>query len=907
MTATCIGTYWGKALPRAGADVRWHPLAYHGLDVAAAGEALLAARPHVLEAIARISGLPADIARSWLIFGLALHDLGKYADCFQAKAEEHWAARGMFSPAADPGHGSLGRALWENDLRLSRGRGRPHTAALFAPTDAGDHASTAFDHWLTAIFGHHGRPVGVPKYPVEKYMTRTACDDARAYVAACARLFDPTVPVDFLPPDDYAMKRSAWLVAGFAMVADWIGSNEDWFPYEPPVRDLDAYWTLAQERARRAVSASGLATAGMSATFGLADALPREPDVSGTPLQQWAAEGAPLTGQSLVIMEDLTGSGKTEAALIAAHRLMWAGAAEGLYWALPTMATADALYDRVSHVYRALFAEPDRASLVLAHSARADNSVFRKSVVLAETAPRADGPFGPDDEDRTASVRCARWIADDRRRTFLADIGVGTIDQAVLGVLPSKHQALRLLGLARRVLVIDEVHSLDAYQDALVESLLTFHAALGGSAVLLSATLTTTKRQRLMQAFASGANWAKPTARDPRFPLASVLDAAGLTETACAASRGTRRDLAVVRLDGPDPALDVLAQANSDGRAAVWIRNTVQDVLDGAAMLRARLPHADVGVFHARFALGDRLRIQDDVLTSFGKASAGPARHRILVASQVVEQSLDADWDVMVTDLAPIDLVIQRAGRLHRHDRGERTAPVLHVVGPPATDDATAGWYEAAFPRAAFVYPNHGELWLTMHALVRSGLPLATGNPRDLLEQVYGPASAFPTSLDKLTGKAYAAETSRRQTGRLNALKLNDGYGQEAMWQSDTRTPTRLGDEQRVLRLARWQDGRLTPWIGIEGGDVHKAWRLSEVSVRAYRVADVVTDDAALKRAAKAVVATWPEAYDPPLLVPLVAHGDGIGDVWGATVIGADDTARAIRYASDRGLWFEAP
>ena len=302
------------------------------------------------------------------------------------------------------------------------------------------------------------------------------------------------------------------------------------------------------------------------------------------------------------------------------------------------------------------------------------------------------------------------------------------------------------------MLVIDEIHSLDAYQNVLVEALLTFHAAFGGSAVLISATLTTDARQRLADAFAKGAGWSRRTIGEAHFPLATAIDAAGVRSTPVASERGSRRDLAVKRLDSAADAVDVLRQAHADGLGAVWIRNTVQDALDAYRDVTAALPDATVDLFHARFALGDRLEIEQRVLKSFGKPSEASDRRRIVIATQVVEQSLDCDWDIMISDLAPIDLLIQRAGRLHRHDhRPPRPAPVLYVVGPAPIPDAASKWYEAAFPRAAYVYPNHGQLWLTMKVLLDAGglLPLRSQNPRRLLEQVYDGSLAIPKGLER--------------------------------------------------------------------------------------------------------------------------------------------------------------
>ena len=188
-----------------------------------------------------------------------------------------------------------------------------------------------------------------------------------------------------------------------------------------------------------------------------------------------------------------------------AHRLMVACRADGLYIALPTMATANAMFDRLSAACGSLFMAGANPSIALVHGAR-DFHGFRSAVLRADRneAPYSEAPGQVEESDTTASTACAAWIADDRRRSFLADVGAGTVDQALLSVLPSRHQSLRLLGLMRRVLVLDEVHAYDAYMQREIETLLEFQAGLGGSAILLSATLPLAVRERLADAFSNG-------------------------------------------------------------------------------------------------------------------------------------------------------------------------------------------------------------------------------------------------------------------------------------------------------------------------------------------------------------------------------------------------------------------
>lgn len=259
---------------------------------------------------------------------------------------------------ADPGHGSVGHSLWAAQCELDCPSEEGGFGRLFSP-----YAQECFFRpWIETVFGHHGRPVSGTSSALANLMSPHAADAARAFVEACAILF-PLASEHASTLDRRArataFNETSWLIAGIAMLADWIGSNQLWFPYVKPDDDLVTYWRKAQWKAEKAMRFSGLSPPVVSPGFSLRDALAVAEKVPDGPvpsdLQTWALTEFAPAGQSLVIIEDLTGSGKTEAALIASHRLMAAGLAGGLYWALPTMATANALYKRLAASYRRLF------------------------------------------------------------------------------------------------------------------------------------------------------------------------------------------------------------------------------------------------------------------------------------------------------------------------------------------------------------------------------------------------------------------------------------------------------------------------------------------------------------------------------------------------------------------------
>ena len=515
--------------------------------------------------------------------------------------------------------------------------------------------------------------------------------------------------------------------------------------------------------------------------------------------------------------------------------------------------------------------------------------------------------------ETTASAACAAWIADDRRRAFLADAGAGTVDQALLSILPSRHQSLRLLGLMRRVLILDEVHAYDAYMQREIERLLEFQAGLGGSAILLSATLPLSVRKRLASAFSKGLGNEEIThgsvGSDMDYPLATVCGANVRTSMKVLGQSGRARRLPVRFLRTPEEALTAVEQAAHSGQAVLYIRNTVDDTLEAHAALTARGLAAEV--FHARFALVDRLRIEKWVVATFGKLSTSVQRDgKVLLATQVVEQSLDLDFDALITDLAPIDLLIQRAGRLWRHHRPEREGqPELLVVGPEPIADADADekWFSGAFPRAAYVYKDHARLWLTAKALADAGSIESPGGLRAFIEAVYGDDAelAVPEALQGSFFDAEGRAGAERGVANTNVLDLTKGYVRDGgAWDSDVRTPTRLVDDPQVtLRLARARDGHVEPYAPhVEPDEPWRAWRLSEVSISARRVGgEALPPEYA--NAVQAAKRDWTR-FDADKILVVLEETEAGGQTLSGTAMSGGETPTRVRLSYDpqRGL-----
>ena len=474
-------SFWGKAQPSdPGRSPEWHPLAFHCLDVAAVGEALLMQHRGLGSQLPRLLGLPGDDTLRLVCFLLSLHDIGKFAKKFQAKVPGRYPDCFDDDPARLAGiydHGAGGLRLFDSERDF------------FEPL--GGNRYRTWRPLISAVTGHHGAP---PAPRMNETIVTLRSDfgapgiaAARAFISQVYGLF--SLPPELPSPGRAQTRHASFALAGLAVLADWIGSSQDWFPYceQDDFKDLETYWDYAQEQANRAIAKAGVVPAGIRDCIDY-DALIGA-QTTPSPMQEWARTAELPAGPALFMVEDETGSGKTEAALMLAHRLMAAHRAEGLYIALPTMATANAMFDRLCAAHRKLFAEGEAPSVALAHGARDLHAGFRNATLRggrSEDSYSMSGGEGEESET-TASAACAAWIADDRRRTFLADIGAGTVDQALLSVLPNRHQSLRLLGLMRRVLVLDEVHAYDAYMQREIETLLEFQAGLGGSAILLSA------------------------------------------------------------------------------------------------------------------------------------------------------------------------------------------------------------------------------------------------------------------------------------------------------------------------------------------------------------------------------------------------------------------------------------
>ena len=838
-----IFSYWGKAKPLTLGGSQYHPLPYHCLDVAAVGCNYIRRAPALRALLMRRLRLESEAAlENWLAFWLSLHDLGKFAEAFQGQKTDLFLDLRGRSPAKSYGtirHDSLGMLLWRDALS----RVAEDDEWFGSPTGS---AMLGLNCWMRAVTGHHGQPpeTAAGEDWRRHFDSKQDYPAVLAFVDEMRKLFLNDSIVVLLPSVGAAdfletSEEISWWMAGLTVLSDWLGSNTDFFPYcaySDDALPLSLYWDDANEKAVRALNASGVLPSPSGVPLRFRDFFPDIPSLS--PLQEWTAGIEIPDGRQIYLLEDVTGAGKTEAAILLTHRLIAAGRAEGFFIGLPTMATANAMYGRVAKVHDKLF--EGFASFVLAQSRRHLVDEFVESVIRA-------GPEDGDSQqaDESATARCTAWFADNNKRSLLAPAAIGTIDQALLAVLHSKHQSLRLLGLFNKVLIVDEVHACDPYMQRVLEVLLEFHASVGGSAILLSATLPTNMKQSLLRAFGRGCGAVAPKIIRQSYPLVTRWSHAAskpLLEEELPTRSSVKRETLVRYMSDEGEVVVGIEQALAAGKCVCWMRNTIADALAAHARFFECLPPERLMLFHARFAIGDRLDIERRVLELFGKESGPQQRQgRLVIATQVAEQSLDADWDLVVSDLAPIDRLIQRAGRLMRHPRDssgarltdpqgqdERGEPCLWVFGPMWSDDPSSDWFKAVFPKAAAVYPHHGQLWLTAGFLRRGRIRMPE-DARELIEGVFGGDTILPTSLQANATTAEGREYADVSVAQQNTVKLFSGYARGAIdWWSEAKTPSRLGEPTMDVVLARWEGEHLRPWIDGRNGWAYSTVRVPE-------------------------------------------------------------------------------
>lgn len=828
--------YWGKAQSQPEQyGAKYHLLAYHCLDVAAVGQAILDTNAGLKSDLVRFLEITEAQLSSVFSFMLTLHDLGKFASAFQKLFLN--SGSDLYRPTnchdydgKNFRHDRLGLYFWKLIQRdvLAAVIGNEQLERCTQ-----ERMLDTFTVLADCVLGHHGQPINKNDVNAIKAFVEPHNEQAVAEFAQdMLLLFKPELSLEKLVSKDWLrkLKQVSWHLAGIAVIADWIGSDSNFFNYRTEKTTLFDYWSIAQEIADRALAATDLWRPLNVQPF---RSIQEHYGFPPTPLQHWAETVEVDQTPQLFILEDVTGAGKTEAALALTHRLIEAGAAEGFYFGLPTMATSNAMFSRVAGHYQQMLTGCDgkKPSIVLAHGAREMNDVFREAVLASGAT---DSNYHS--TDKTATAQCNQWLADSRKKALLAPVGVGTIDQALLAVLPRRHQSLRLLGLNRKVLIFDEVHAADEYMFELLESLLGMHCHQGGSVILLTATLAKKQRQRLVDIWLAASNLPKQALQQDAFPLATkvTFNQQPLTEYPLESRADVSREVGIKVISSLDACVATVLDATARGECVVWVRNTVNDALDAYRLLQQHMPQPEnCLLFHSRFVLQDRKTIETQVLSLFGKQSSDQERQgKVLIATQVFQESLDADADLMISDICPIDDLIQRAGRLHRHTRNTdrayerdikdaRTPPVLYVHAPEWDANPQPDWLGRDFQGSEYVYRSPGRLWLGLRELLKLGAIRMPAEARQLIESVYGD-SAYEQIPEALKHKEHALlgeQRSKAAKAKTGALKWQShGYSAASAdgWhEDDTDIGTRHSDIEtiEVVLLKKTANNDLAFWV----------------------------------------------------------------------------------------------
>jgi CRISPR-associated endonuclease/helicase Cas3 len=678
---------WGKLAPDR--SNYWLPLWLHLADT---GEIAKLLWDHWLPEYTKMdiaagleigSGQPQDMkvayARKVAIFMAAIHDIGKASPVFVSKASkvgfgdiiDEITSRGLPVSAINPAqardfpHGLVGECILEQ-------QGLDRSFAVI-------------------VGGHHGKPPdsaqAISHAEIFPSFTGIGVGPWEEVRRELLQLALDLSGLDRMPKGTVSVPAQV-LLSGFLIMADWLASGQKYFPLlfrDYPCSALPS----AEERAEAAWADLHLPVAGDFADdCAWTEIYSRRFQRTARPMQDSVVQVAvQAKDPGIFIIEAPMGEGKTEAALAVAEVMARRYGLSGVYFALPTQATSDGIFPRILDWIRALHPQDSR-TVFLAHGKAGFNEDYA-GIKLDSNIYDDEVGSGPWAQLRPAVI-VNDWTCG-RKKGLLADFVVGTIDQVLLAGLKSKHLALRHLGLANKVVILDECHAYDAYMNSYLDLVLSWLGAYHVPVVVLSATLPPHRRNELLKVYRSswGSKQKKPyisrravydaCRTEPKdspedklsctdaYPLISYTDGQAIKEDMPQPS-GRKLDVKTEIVDG-DSLADRLADLLSAGGCAGVIRNTVKEAQATATLLEERFGTACVRLLHSRFLACDRVRKEKELRDLLGPGECQRPKKLIVVGTQVMEQSLDVDFDVLFTDICPLDLLLQRIGRLHRHDR----------------------------------------------------------------------------------------------------------------------------------------------------------------------------------------------------------------------------------------------
>ena len=780
---------WGKM----DEDGSVHPLGHHCADVAATFT-IMAKLPvflNRLETAAESRLTDTHLERlAALVF---LHDIGKLHPGFQAKG---WQSSGRSGPLA--GHLREG---WEFLIQADRGAKHPfHNSILQI-------SSWGVVDLLWAIISHHGRPVPIPTGTRLSWKVRKRYD-WRKEAIRMNRALHRWFPRAFMAASDAQSipnsPRFQHMVAGLVALADWIGSDRRFFQFVEPF-DF-TYYRTARSRATRAMKALCMDPCCFAPPFP-----PSFTELTGfaRPNPAQKAVGEVESSARLVILEAETGAGKTEAALWRFTKLLAAGEVSGLYFAVPTRAAARQLHGRVDRAMKRVLENAPEAVLAIPGTLRAGEF---KGQRLPNWRVLWDDDAGPE---------LGRWAAEHATRFLAAPIAIGTIDQAMLAGLQVKHAHLRGSALSRSLLVIDEVHASDSYMTEILLPLVKAHLAVGGHAMLMSATLGSRARVRWT------GHSQPPLAACESTPYPAVWTRGDqLSRPVTGKGRSKSVHIECVPTMDPSEAAKRAVVAAEAGARVLVIRNTVGKAVatwevvkeSGKASLLMQV-NGHPALHHSRYAVEDRQLLDRAVEGALSTIPSRPACGCVVIGTQTLEQSLDIDADLLITDLCPMDVLLQRIGRLHRHplrrpkDFGvARTSVMLPenglepLAGPtPRFENGLGAW--VGKDGFSGIYRDLAVLELTKRAIDSNPVWRIPDANRKLVESTTHPdcTSALleekGDAWEQYDRKHSGTEAAAAMLAKLNVLDRSKQLAGMSFPSSDERIMTRLGEEGAILTI----------------------------------------------------------------------------------------------------------
>lgn len=918
-----------------GLNEEWLPLFLHMIDAAHVARMLWDCWVPigVKDIIARAMDVNCDLAKRVTVLLAGLHDLGKAVPAFQAQPLRHG--------------GILIENLFIGDLKR-RGFGFPQDGDATSNT-APRHAWCSAAFYLSYLHGlpacgsremksaaaslatilalHHGSTPNEPIRPrtLKQYASKLGTKEP-AWIDARLELIALIERIAGIQESDYIRILSSngmgaagvpanvgVLLTGICIMADWLASNRDFFPLLPMIPSTSAGRTLQNGR----VSLADLEARAQDAfdvidilppwcgqrgsflnisddfadRFGLpAQASPRPVQIDAVELARSASHGG------LMIIEAPMGEGKTEAALAVAEIFASQSGRGGVAVALPTMATTDAMFGRV-HKWLDGLPQPDGTearSIYLAHGKSRLNDEFQGIVARSRKFVRQyyneameSGNLALADlMSQRDEVVASDWLFG-RKKGMLANFVVCTIDQVLMGALSMKHLALRDLGLANKVLIIDECHAYDAYMQVYLERLLEWLGCWSVPVIMLSATLPEETRRRFVAAYELGVDACTPSEHThtidavvptiDSYPLLTLADG---EQIRCCESKPSARSCQV-RLacidDDVDVLVDLIDRASTQGGCIGVICNTVRRAQEAADVLSSKYGD-EVLLTHSRFTDLDRMERENEIRRLLGAnatRSNGTRPDRlIVVGTQVLEQSLDIDFDMLVSDIAPVDLVFQRLGRMHRHDRGRDGRPdglqearcyIRGITGWHADGPSLQAGVESIYGKASLfeslvslglVCPE-SQVMVDIPADIASKVRTAYSDRRDLLIPdgwQKGYREACDERERKMTIKRIRAEHCLVESA-ATLLERGHGLG-EWCRKADASTggaardddwgPRAVRDTEEtveVILLCREDDGlHLLPWIGDEEHGVPQGARVSADAVPSFDEQKVIAN-----------------------------------------------------------------